>query len=183
MQKLTDYPALLMELHGAGVEFIIVGGFAAALRGCAIGTRGLEIVYSRTRENVTRLISAVARHGAYLVGPVPGLPFRPDVQTIEAHPDLTARTGLGAVTLLQRLPGGSTYGDLLPDCERMTVFGVDCRCLALKKLIEVKRAAGSREDLREAADLEAHLEESEGSPERSPSDLDRGGETCEPLSP
>ena len=41
----------------------------------------------------------------------------------------------------------------------MTLFGVDCLCLGLRKLIEVKRAAGRPKDLQAVADLEALLEE------------------------
>jgi len=39
------------------------------------------------------------------------------------------------------------------------VFGKSCLCLGLRKLIEVKRAAGRPRDLQAVADLEALLEE------------------------
>jgi predicted nucleotidyltransferase len=39
------------------------------------------------------------------------------------------------------------------------VFGVECRCLTLDKLIEVKRAAGRPKDFEAIAELEAILEE------------------------
>jgi len=39
------------------------------------------------------------------------------------------------------------------------VFGVNCFCLDLAKLIEVKRAAGRPKDLDAIAELEALLEE------------------------
>jgi hypothetical protein len=39
------------------------------------------------------------------------------------------------------------------------LFGIECRCLSLRRLIEVKRAAGRPKDLEAIAELEAILEE------------------------
>ncbi len=41
----------------------------------------------------------------------------------------------------------------------LALFGLDCRCLELEALIEVKRAAGRPKDLESIAELEALREE------------------------
>jgi hypothetical protein len=43
----------------------------------------------------------------------------------------------------------------------LNLFGVTCRCLELRRLIEVKRAAGRPKDLEAIAELEALHEENE----------------------
>ncbi len=45
----------------------------------------------------------------------------------------------------------------MSDTVTITVFGATCRCLGLKCLIEVKRAAGTPRDLEVVAKLEAFL--------------------------
>ena len=48
---------------------------------------------------------------------------------------------------------------LLPASSLIRAFGVECRCLNLDRLIEVKRAAGRPKDLEALAELEAIREE------------------------
>lgn len=55
--------------------------------------------------------------------------------------------------------GGGNDDALLPFSTLVRAFGVDCRCLNLDRLIEVKRAAGRPKDLEAIAELEAIREE------------------------
>ncbi len=141
------------------MDFIIVGGFAGTLHGSSIPTRDLDIVYSRDLSNVRRLVEALAPFSPYLRGAPPGLPFRWDPETIRGGLNFTLTTELGAIDLLGEIVGGGGYEALLPDSERVTIFGADCLCLKLERLVEVKRAAGRVRDLQAVADLEALLEE------------------------
>lgn len=92
-------------------------------------------------------------------GAPPGLPFRWDADAIEKGLNFTLITDLGAIDLLGEITGGGGFQALLPHAERVTIFGASCLCLGLKKLIEVKRAAGRPRDLQALADLTALLEE------------------------
>ena len=55
--------------------------------------------------------------------------------------------------------GGGNYDQLLPDSIKLELFGVSVCCLALERLIQVKRAAGRPKDFEAVAELEAILEE------------------------
>lgn len=79
---MIDFPALLRALADAGVEYIVVGGAAAAAHGSARLTLDLDVVYRRTPDNMARAVNSVASHHPYLRGAPPGLPFRWDVETI-----------------------------------------------------------------------------------------------------
>jgi hypothetical protein len=83
---------------------------------------------------------------------------------LERGLNFTVTTDLGALDLLGEITGGGRYADLLPDTIVIRVFGIECRCLTLDRLIEVKRAAGRPKDLEAIAELEAIREERERRP-------------------
>jgi predicted nucleotidyltransferase len=155
----TDFPRLLTLLTRSGVEFIIIGGFAATAHGSAHVTVDLDLVYSRAPENVARLAEALAPLRPYLRGAPPGLPFQFDVDTIERGLNFTLTTTAGDLDLLGEATGGGTYEALLSRSEVREVFGIDCRFVDLQTLIHLKRAAGRPKDLERIAELEALWQE------------------------
>jgi len=48
----TDVEKILAALHDQGVNFVIIGGAAAALHGSAYVTADPDICYSREKENL-----------------------------------------------------------------------------------------------------------------------------------
>ena len=121
---MTDFKALLRILSDASVEFIVIGGVAAAVRGSARATFDLDVVYRRTPEKINR-----------------GLNF-------------TLTTDVGALDLLGEITGGGSYEALAPSTEVIRAFGIECRLLDLNRLIEVKRAVGRPKDFETVAELE-----------------------------
>jgi predicted nucleotidyltransferase len=155
----TDFKAALRALTEGGVEFIVVGGVAATVHGSARLTRDIDVVYRRKRSNIDRLVAALTPYQPYLRGAPPGLPFRWDALTIDRGLNFTLVTQLGDIDLLGEIVGGGGYDALLPSTTVLRVFGIECRCLNLDRLIEVKRAAGRPKDFEAIAELEAIREE------------------------
>jgi hypothetical protein len=117
----------------------------------------LDIVYRRTAENIARIVATLAPYEPYLRGAPPGLPFRWDATTIKRGLNFTLTTSLGDLDLLGEITtGGGGHDDLLSDTVQLELFGVECLCLGLERLIHVKRAA---KDFEAIAELEAILEE------------------------
>ena len=158
----VDYARFFAALCGGNVEFILVGGTAANVHGSARLTQDVAIVYRRSRENVARLVAALGPFDPYLRGAPPGLPFRWDAETIWRGLNFTLQTALGPVDALGEITGGGGYDALLAHTLEIEAFGQRIRCLDLRKLIEVKRAAGRPKDLEAVAELEALLDESGG---------------------
>ena len=155
----TNFRGLIRILAQAAVEFIVVGGAAATGHGSARLTSELDIVYRRTAENISRLVSALAPLNPYLRGAPPGLPFRWGDETIKKGLNFTLVTSLGALDLLGEITGGGNYDDLLPHSVTLTLHNSECLCLGIEYLIKVKRAAGRPKDFEAIAELEAILEE------------------------
>ena len=151
---MTRFGKLLAALSGARVEFILIGGVAAAVHGSARTPQDLDVVYGRTPDNLHNLVTALAPHKPYLRGAPPGLPFRFDVETLRAGGNFTLTTDLGWLDLLAEIAGGGTYANLLPHSILVPVFGSDCRVLDLETLIHTKRAAGRPKDFEALAELE-----------------------------
>ncbi len=158
---MTDFRGLLRALQGRQVQFIVIGGAAATGHGSARLTLDLDVVYSRTPENVRRLAAAIAPLSPRLRGAPDDLPFIWDERTIRSGLNFTLSTSLGALDLLGEVSGGGTYEDLERKAEIIHVFGVECLCVDLDTLIRLKRAAGRRRDLEAIAELEAIREERE----------------------
>jgi hypothetical protein len=158
----TDFPRLLAVLAGGGVEFIVIGGFAATAHGSAHVTADLDVVYRRTPDNVRRLAEALSPINPYLRGAPRGLPFRFDAETIRCGLNFTLVTAAGDLDVLGEATGSGTYEALLTRSEERQMFGLSIRFVDLETLIRLKRAAGRPKDLERIAELEAIRDEQRG---------------------
>ena len=156
---MTDFEKLISVLADARVHFIIVGGLAATAHGSARLTQDVDVVYSRSPDNLDRLVGALAPFRPYLRGAPPGLPFEWSRATISRGLNFTLSTSVGDLDLLGEVTGGGGYEALLPHTVALGFFGRECRCLDLRWLIRIKRAAGRPKDLEVIAELEALNEE------------------------
>jgi predicted nucleotidyltransferase len=155
----TDFEHLIRALTESGVEFIVVGGFAATAHGSAHVTVDLDVVYRRTPENVDRLVSALDPMRPYLRGAPPGLPFLFDAGTVQRGLNFTLTTTAGDLDLFGEVAGGGTYDALLARSEVRELLDLRCRFVDLPTLIRLKRAAGRPRDLERIAELEALWQE------------------------
>ncbi len=156
---MTDFPGLLRALLGERVKFVVVGGAAGTAHGSARLTVDLDIVYSRSPENLRRLVAALSPLEPRLRGAPEGLPFAWEEKTIRAGLNFTLATSLGSIDLFGEVAGGGSYEDLTKESETIRAFGVEFLCVNLDALIRLKRAAARRKDLEAIAELEAIREE------------------------
>ena len=158
---MTDFEKLVAALAEEHVEFIIVGGLAATAHGSARLTQDIDVVYSRSRDNLQRLTRALAPFDPYLRGAPRGLPFEWSPATLERGLNFTLTTTIGDIDLLGEITGGGRFQQLEDHTVELEFFGHPCKCLDLPTLIRVKRAAGRPKDYEAIAELEALLEERE----------------------
>ena len=155
----AEFERLLPALVKGGVDFILIGGVAGIVHGSARVTYDVDLVYSRTGENIRRLARALEPHSPYLRDAAPALPFHWDERTIRAGLNFTLTTALGDLDLFGEISGGKTYKDLLPQSFDVEAFGICFKCVDLPTLIQIKESAGRTKDLEAIAELRALFEE------------------------
>jgi hypothetical protein len=80
---------LLKALHDQEVEFIIIGGAAAVIHGSAYVTGDLDILLLKERENLKRLVTALAPFNPSLRGAPNDLPFLLDTYSLNSGLNFT----------------------------------------------------------------------------------------------
>jgi predicted nucleotidyltransferase len=151
----------VQALCDAGVEFVIIGGWSAILHGSAFMTNDLDVCFSRTTENLKRIVGALAPYHPRLRDLPVGLPFIWDESTLRNGTVFTLTTDLGAVDLLAEVAGLGSFDEVRAGSVSVDAFGRRVRTLDLKSLIQAKRAAGREKDLRALPELESLLEAEE----------------------
>lgn len=139
-------------LSAANVDFVIIGGMALRSHGSGYLTQDLDICYSRNRENLERIASALRDLKPRPRGFPDDLPFVWDWSTLQNGTNFTFRTTLCDIDLLAEVPGIGTYDDALANSEVVEFDGVGVRVLSIDALIKAKTTAGRKKD-------EAGLEE------------------------
>ena len=148
---------LLAELDAQKVEFIVVGGVAAALQGAPVLTQDMDIVYRIEEANLFRL--KVALNALNAVSRDDPRKLRFDETHLRTRGHKLAMTDAGALDVLGAINGDVTYEDLLPYAEELEVSGIVVQVLSLERLIQLKRELGRPKDIAMLPVLEATLRE------------------------
>jgi hypothetical protein len=141
--------AMLEVLERHRVLYIVIGGFAAELRGSPYVTRDVDVTPARTRENLGRLAEALRELDAKLRVPdldYP-LPIALDDRTFDQGTTWTFVTKLGFLDIALLPDGTRGYDDLKRSAtvERIT----DTLAISVASLADVirsKEAAGREKD-------------------------------------
>ena len=151
------FEAMLAALVAHDIRFVLVGGVAATVHGSARFTNDIDICYDTAPDNIDRLVALLTEWNAYLRGVEPGLPFVLDARTFRTTPLLTLTTSMGAIDLLDFVPGVGTYRDALSGSEVVQIGTTQFRALTLETLIASKKAVRRKKDLEHLIELEAIL--------------------------
>ena len=151
------FELILSALVARDIRFVLVGGVAATIHGSARFTNDLDICYDTAPDNVDRLVAILTEWQAYLRGVEPGLPFILDRRTFRNTPLLTLTSTMGAIDLLDHVPGGGANPDALKGSETVRIGATEFRALTLEALIASKKAVRRKKDLEHLIELEAIL--------------------------
>ena len=146
---------IIERLTAGGVDFVLVGGYAAVLHGSPRITQDLDICYATSPENLEALGSILIDLEARLAGVEEEVPFVPDTRTLSQVTLLTLETNLGKLDLLARPEGAPSYARLRNRATKVKIDGVSVRIAAIDDLIGMKRVAGRPKDVADVVELEA----------------------------
>ena len=143
---MIDVKKAIVTLASNDVEFVVIGGVALSLHSSAYITYDIDICFSRTRENLTKVATALADFKPRLRGFPPELPFVWDERTLLNGTEFTLDTEIGDLDLLGEVGGIGKYEDVLGLSEEWTVFGYKVNVLSIDGLIKAKQFAGREKD-------------------------------------
>jgi hypothetical protein len=165
MSLTFDPIGILRTLVERDVRFVLIGGFAANLRGTADLTQDLDVCYSRDRGNLEALASALVVLEARLRvarEPEADLPFQLDARTLRNGDSFTFVTSKGDFDILGMPSGTTGFEDLEAGAQSfIAADGLEIRVASIDDLIRMKRASGRTKDLLHLEHLEALAQEIE----------------------
>jgi predicted nucleotidyltransferase len=146
---------IFAALHRHGVDYVVIGGFAANAYGSRRLTLDVDIVPAPEQDNYQRLARALDELGA------------PESAVDSAFRDLDPRDGFdlagarvlrlptsaGDLDLVDAALGAPAYEDLRERAVGVEVRGTPIRIASLDDLIAMKRASGRPQDFRDIAEL------------------------------
>jgi hypothetical protein len=155
----TDFLALLRALNEHRVDYIVVGGVAAVLHGAPVSTFDLDVVHSRQKENIARLVAVLRALDAYYRAR-PERRLTPDVSHLASPGHQLLATCFGPLDLLGEVGAGRRYEDLLPESIIVQAGEeVSVRVLNLETLIMLKERLAREKDRAVISVLRRTLEE------------------------
>lgn len=141
-----DFRDLLLELHDAGADFVVVGGHAVAFHGHPRATKDLDVLVRPAPDNARRVYRALAAFGAPLHA------FEVSEADFAAY-DGVLQIGLPPrrIDIITRATGIS-FEEAVAEGASFTLEGRRVPVIGRRALLKNKLAAGRAQDL---ADLEA----------------------------
>ena len=141
------------------VDFIVVGGVCGVLHGAPMNTFDLDVVHSRSPENIDRLLAALQPLGARYR--TPGKESMTPQRSHLASPGhQLLMTEAGALDLLGSIGHDHVYLDLLPETKAVDVGeGLSVQLLDLPALIRIKEETAQEKDKLALMILRRTLEE------------------------
>lgn len=163
MADVFDPETILEVLHRHRVEFVLIGGVAAAAHGSTLVTTDVDVTPSRDEENLRRLAAALRELGARIRTSDPqGVAFPIDSAFLSAQPRMLNLVTVAGDLDLVFVPEGYEGGfEQLRDesVELEIVDGASTRVATLRAIVRSKEASGRGKDRAALPYLRALLEE------------------------
>ncbi|MFN6121228.1 MAG: hypothetical protein ACK5CE_16565 [Actinomycetes bacterium] len=136
-------------LNEEGVEYVVVDGFAAVVRGSSLPTRDIDVVPSRSTENLDRLGRALRRMGAQIrtdSDPVPAPLDGPFLANMPLMLNLVTEFGEMDLTFVPAGRRGGYDGWRVAATLEELSDGLSVVVASLDDIIDSKRAANRPKD-------------------------------------
>ena len=160
----TDFdPAeILRVLEAAGVEYVLVGGLAAAIHGSPYVTGDVDVTPARDRANLDRLSKALDRLEARVrtESEPEGVPFAHDGESLARATVWNLVTRAGDLDLTIVPSGTQGYDDLVAGATSVEILGLVVPVASLADIIRSKEAANRPKDRLQLPVLRKLLDES-----------------------
>jgi hypothetical protein len=143
---MEKFKAMVEKLAAGGVEFVVVGGYAAVAHGASLMTRDVDICCRFSRENLRRLVRTLDEfHPKHRMTPQK-LPLEWTDEFAARLKNLYLETDLGVLDCLSEVLGVGDFDEVLRQSIEINTPSGKCRVLSLEALIRAKDALGRPQD-------------------------------------
>jgi hypothetical protein len=149
---MTDFLQLLHALQDGEVEFVLIGGVAAAAHGCSLVTQDVDVCVDPSQENWHRLARALAPFQPVHRMDRRRIPF-PGAAAVLRNAYLA--TSAGQIDCLSEVTGVGGYAVVRANSIEVELGGRPLRLLSLAALIRAKEALGAPKDAEAVRQLRA----------------------------
>jgi hypothetical protein len=156
----ADLSAIIEGLIKAEVKFILVGGLAAVIQGAPVTTMDVDIVHSRSSENISKLFAFLKSIDATYRRPDNKI-IAPKEEDFSGMGHALFTTSIGPLDVLAFIEERKTYQDLLKHTIEIEFRGHTIQVLDIKMLIELKRKSKDPKDKQRLPVLEETLRQLE----------------------
>lgn len=150
-----DYLNLIEKLARAGVDFVVVGGFAGVVHGCTYVTQDIDICCDFSPANLLALQRAISDLEPVHRTTPSRKRFELTEETCSQFKNLYLDTTAGQLDCLRFIDGVGDYSRAKQESELIDVEGKPLRVLSLDALIKTKRAMNRPRDKEAVCQLEA----------------------------
>jgi hypothetical protein len=149
-EPVFDPLPILRTLTTRGVDFVVIGGYAASLQASPFVTNDVDVTPERSSANLDRLSEALRALDARVrtTDEPAGLPFAHTGKSLGDAAVWNLRTRYGDLDISFVPNGTDGYDDLVRDAVAATVHGVEIRIASLADIIRSKQAANRPKDQR-----------------------------------
>jgi hypothetical protein len=149
----------LAALHRHGVEFVVIGAFAAVAQGYPLPTQDVDVTPSRDPVNLERLAAALSELRAKLR--LPGgrtHPFPIEPRYLGDSDSWALATTAGELDILFQPSGTNGFDDLRREAIEVTLRGTPVLLASLRDIIRMKEASNRPKDQAQLPALRRTLE-------------------------
>ncbi|MDT8301185.1 MAG: hypothetical protein RQ760_06835 [Sedimentisphaerales bacterium] len=151
----SDFFNLLERLVNAGMDFVIVGGFAGVVHGCTYVTQDIDICCDFKPATLLTLQKAISNlHPVHRM--TPGRKkLKLTEQTCVQFKNLYLDTDIGQLDCLSFIDGLGGYGEVKKESDFIEVEKFKMRVLSVDALIKAKKSMNRLRDKETVLQLEA----------------------------
>ena len=150
----SDFFEILRRLSKAGVDFVIVGGFAGVVHGCSYVTQDIDICCDFSPENLLSLQKALGNvHPVQRMAPK-RKKFEVNRENIKQLKNLYLDTDIGRLDCLGFIDGIGSFDDVKKSTVQIEVEGLKIYVLSMNALIQAKKAMNRPRDKEAVRQLE-----------------------------
>ncbi|MDR3606376.1 MAG: nucleotidyltransferase [Oligoflexia bacterium] len=139
--------ALLERLLAHEIDFVLIGGFAAAVHGSTLVTQDIDICTAITEDGVAKLRNALKDlHPWHRMNPTAKLSFIEHPADIRGINNIYLKTDFGVLDILSQVSPAGDFAAIKSRSIEIPLYGHRCRVISIEDLIRVKEAMNRPKD-------------------------------------